>query len=117
MRFTLRTPVPFFREVLAVPTASIVNPKVLAQANGADLGSRWLSTHTAGSGPYRVSRFEKGQHVVADPGHRPEQPLKLLRGGRVERQPHEVPVDHLHQRPAWQRAQQIDDALMKQMAG
>jgi glutathione S-transferase len=26
-------------------------------------------------------------------------------------------VEHLRQRPAWQRAQQIDDALMKQMAG
>lgn len=25
-------------------------------------------------------------------------------------------VEHLHQRPAWQRAQQLDDALMKQMA-
>ncbi|MBC7941174.1 MAG: ABC transporter substrate-binding protein, partial [Chitinophagaceae bacterium] len=46
VRFTLRTPVPFFLQVLAVPTASIVNPKVMAQAQGADLGSRWLSTHT-----------------------------------------------------------------------
>jgi glutathione S-transferase len=26
-------------------------------------------------------------------------------------------VDHLHQRPAWLRAQQIDDGLVKQMAG
>lgn len=26
-------------------------------------------------------------------------------------------VAHLHQRPAWQRAQQIDDALIKQLAG
>jgi len=64
VRFTLRTPVPFFLEVLAVPTASIVNPDVLSQANGPDLGSRWLSTHTAGSGPYRVARFEKGQQVT-----------------------------------------------------
>jgi ABC-type transport system substrate-binding protein len=37
VRFTLRTPVPFFLEVLAVPTASIINPKVMAQAKGADL--------------------------------------------------------------------------------
>ncbi len=75
VRFTLRTPVPFFLEVLAVPTASIVNPKVLAQANGADLGSRWLSTHTAGSGPYRVSRFEKGQRVTLTPNpHATRQP-------------------------------------------
>jgi len=64
VRFTLRTPVPFFLEVLAVPTASIINPKVMAQAKGADLGNRWLSTQTAGSGPYRVSRFEKGQKVT-----------------------------------------------------
>ena len=75
VRFTLRTPVPFFLEVLAVPTASIVNPKVLAQAKGADLGSRWLSTHTAGSGPYRVSRFEKGQRVTLTPNpHSTRQP-------------------------------------------
>jgi len=64
VRFTLRMPVPFFLQVLAVPTASIVNPKVMAQAQGADLGSRWLSTNTAGSGPYRVARYEKGQQVV-----------------------------------------------------
>ncbi|MEI7465412.1 MAG: ABC transporter substrate-binding protein, partial [Burkholderiales bacterium] len=64
VRFTLRTPVPFFLQVLAVPTASIVNPKVMAQAQGKDLGSRWLSTNTAGSGPYRVARFEKGQQVM-----------------------------------------------------
>ena len=64
VRFTLRTSVPFFLQVLAVPTASIVNPSVLSQANGADLGSRWLSTHTAGSGLYRVERFEKGQQVT-----------------------------------------------------
>ena len=64
VRFTLRNPVPFFLQVLAVPTASIVNPKVLSQANGSDLGSRWLSTHTAGSGLYRVERFEMGQRVT-----------------------------------------------------
>lgn len=75
VRFTLRTPVPFFLEVLAVPTASIVNPKVLAKANGADFGSRWLSTQTAGSGPYRVSRFEKGQRVTLTPNpHAKRQP-------------------------------------------
>ncbi|MBL0151037.1 MAG: hypothetical protein IPP87_21175, partial [Ideonella sp.] len=75
VRFTLRTPVPFFLEVLAVPTASIVNPKVLAKANGADIGSRWLSTQTAGSGPYRVSRFEKGQRVTLTPNpHANRQP-------------------------------------------
>ena len=64
VRFTLRTPIPFFLQVLAVPTASIVNPRVLSQANGSDLGSRWLSTHTAGSGLYRVERFEMGQQVT-----------------------------------------------------
>jgi len=75
VRFTLRTPVPFFLEVLAVPTASIVNPNVLAKANGADFGSRWLSTQTAGSGPYRVSRFEKGQRVTLTPNpHAMRQP-------------------------------------------
>ena len=64
VRFTLRMPTPFFLQVLAVPTASIVNPRVMAQAQGDDLAARWLATHTAGSGPYRVTRFERGQQVV-----------------------------------------------------
>lgn len=67
VRFTLRMPVAFFLQVLAVPTSSIVNPRVVEQAQGDDLGGRWLATHTAGSGPYRVARFVRGQQVVLQP--------------------------------------------------
>ena len=64
VRFVLRTPVPFLLQVLAVPTSSIVNPRIMAKAKGDDLASRWLATHSAGSGPYRVARYEKGQQVT-----------------------------------------------------
>lgn len=67
VRFTLRMPVAFFLQVLAVPTSSIVNPKVMEKAQGDDLAGRWLATHTAGSGPYRVERFVRGQQVVLRP--------------------------------------------------
>lgn len=64
VRFRLRTPLPFFLEVLAVPTSSIVNPRVMVNESKGDFGGRWLSTHTAGSGPYRVERFVRGEKVV-----------------------------------------------------
>lgn len=64
VRFVLRMPVAFLLQVLAVPTSSIVNPSVAQHARGNDFGSRWLSTRSAGSGPYRVARFDKGQQVV-----------------------------------------------------
>jgi peptide/nickel transport system substrate-binding protein len=64
VRFTLRTPVAFFLQVLAVPTASIVNPAVAMKIEGDELGRRWLTTNTAGSGPYRVERFVRGQQVL-----------------------------------------------------
>jgi peptide/nickel transport system substrate-binding protein len=64
VRFTLRMPVAFFLQVLAVPTASIVNPSVSEKIKGDELGRRWLTTNTAGSGPYRVERFVRGQQVL-----------------------------------------------------
>ena len=79
VRFVLRMPVAFFLQVLAVPTSSIVNPKVLARARGEDLGSRWLSVNTAGSGPYRVSQFEKGQRVTLEPNPHGAEPPRYFR--------------------------------------
>ena len=64
VRFRLRTPLPFFLQVLAVPTSSIVNPGVMTFESKADFGSQWLSTHTAGSGSYRVERFVRGEKLV-----------------------------------------------------
>ena len=64
VRFRLRMPIAFFLQVLAVPTSSIVNPAIIDHQRGNDLASPWLATHTAGSGPYRVTRFERGQHVI-----------------------------------------------------
>lgn len=64
VRFVLRMPVAFLLQVLAVPTSSIVNPAVMQQARSGDFGSRWLASRSAGSGAYRVVRFDKGQQVV-----------------------------------------------------
>ena len=64
IRFVLRMPVAFLLQVLSVPTASIVNPSVANRTPGDPLGARWLATNSAGSGPYRVERFVRGQQVV-----------------------------------------------------
>jgi peptide/nickel transport system substrate-binding protein len=64
VRFVLRAPVAFFLQVLAVPTASIVNPGIARRSAGDPLGARFLATNTAGSGPFRVERFVRGQQVV-----------------------------------------------------
>ncbi len=67
VRFRLKMPIAFFLQVLAVPTSSIVNPAVMQHQQAGDLAARWLTSRTAGSGVYRVSRFEKGQSVVLKP--------------------------------------------------
>ncbi len=79
VRFVLRMPVAFLLQVLAVPTSSIVNPKLAEHARGSDHGSRWLSTRSAGSGPYRVARFDKGQQVVLQANPHAVQPPAYFR--------------------------------------
>lgn len=79
VRFVLRMPVAFFLQVLAVPTSSIVNPRVMARARGDDLGSRWLSVNSAGSGSYRVRQFEKGQRLTLEPNPHAAVPARYFR--------------------------------------
>jgi peptide/nickel transport system substrate-binding protein len=55
VRLTLRQPTPRLLSILADRAASIVNPSVAAHAIGEDLGSGWLATRTAGTGPYALS--------------------------------------------------------------
>lgn len=55
VRLTLRQPTPRLLSILADRAASIVNPSVAANAIGDDLGSGWLATRTAGSGPYTLA--------------------------------------------------------------
>lgn len=57
VRFTLKQPFAPFLYTLANNGASIVNPAAM-QRDDADV---WLSGHTAGSGPYQLVSWEKGQ--------------------------------------------------------
>ena len=64
IRFTLKTPFAPFLFTLAHNGASIVNP--LVADKGAEANA-WLSSHTAGSGPFRLSSWQKGQSVTLEP--------------------------------------------------
>ena len=64
VRFTLKTPFAPFLFTLAHNGASIVNPLV---ANKGAEANAWLSSHTAGSGPYRLSNWQKGQSLTMEP--------------------------------------------------
>ena len=44
-----------------LPWWYVMNPKqVLANEQGGDLGQKWLTTNAAGSGPFRIKRWEQG---------------------------------------------------------
>lgn len=45
---------------LILPWLFIANPAVVAEHAGDDDGESWLMEHSAGSGPYTISRFEPG---------------------------------------------------------
>lgn len=64
IRFTLKTPFAPFLFTLAHNGASIVNPLV---ANKGAETNAWLSSHTAGSGPFRLTSWQKGQSVTMEP--------------------------------------------------
>lgn len=57
VRFSLSRPMPSF--ITYVPLWFIVNPRqVMANASGDDWGEAWLTRNAAGSGPFRLRRFE-----------------------------------------------------------
>jgi peptide/nickel transport system substrate-binding protein len=64
IRFTLKTPFAPFLFTLAHNGASIINPAVVNKS--ADVNA-WLSSHTAGSGPFRLSNWQKGQSLTMEP--------------------------------------------------
>jgi peptide/nickel transport system substrate-binding protein len=44
-----------------LPWWYVMNPKqVMAQEQGGDLGQKWLTDHEAGSGPFRMKRWQQG---------------------------------------------------------
>lgn len=63
VKITLKQPYPAFLSF--VPWWYVVNPKqVLANQDNNDLGERWLTTNEAGSGPFKIKRWDP-QAVMA----------------------------------------------------
>ncbi len=67
VRFRLSAPSPIFPLILALPPMVVINPAIMAYERNDDFASAWLSEHTAGSGPYRVTTWERGQRIVLKP--------------------------------------------------
>ncbi|MEC5343314.1 ABC transporter substrate-binding protein [Brenneria populi] len=66
VRFTLSTPFAPFLYTLANDGAAIINPAVMKE-HAADDAKGWLAGNTAGSGPYMLQRWQKGQQLVLVP--------------------------------------------------
>ena len=65
VRFTLTRPMPSF--LTYIPMWYIVNPKqVQANIVNNDFGEGWLTTNAAGSGPFRLRRFEPQSEIHMD---------------------------------------------------
>ncbi len=67
VKFTLlKTFSPF---LATVPAIRILNSKLVEAHAGADDGQTWLSTHTAGAGPYELKSWQRGSQmtIVRDP--------------------------------------------------
>jgi len=69
MSIRFQFPVPFapFLSTLAHDGAGVVNPAIESKAKDGDLAKGWLAGHTAGSGPYRLASWEKGQAITLEP--------------------------------------------------
>ena len=63
VRFTLAKPYAPFLYTLAHNGAGIINPDVVKQGDV----NAYLSTHTAGSGAFRLSNWQKGQSLTLEP--------------------------------------------------
>ena len=66
VKFTMGKVCPYFLYALANDGGSIINPNVMKMAQGNDDAKGWLSSHTAGSGPFKLTSWQKGQSLVLD---------------------------------------------------
>ena len=79
-RIHLNDVYPFIESLLALTNASIVNPAVTGHAIKGDNATAWLSEHTAGSGPYRLARWDRGERLTMTPNpHAPGKPRQFER--------------------------------------
>ena len=79
-RIHLNDVYPFIESLLALTNASIVNPAVMKHAIGGDNATAWLSENTAGSGPYRLMRWDRGERLAMAPNpHAAKKPRQFDR--------------------------------------
>jgi peptide/nickel transport system substrate-binding protein len=73
VRFHLAAPSPIFPMILALPPMAIINPRVMRHEEQQDQARGWLSRHSAGSGPYQLSSWQRGMRITmkANPCRRP----------------------------------------------
>ncbi|CAM5770305.1 ABC transporter substrate-binding protein [Labrys miyagiensis] len=75
----------FALAILTAPVSSIVDAATVApQASGDDLGNGWLKTHSAGSGPFKITNYTPHEALVLDandssPGGAPKLKSVILR--------------------------------------
>ncbi len=80
VKITLDKPVApsFFLATLTFTTSSVVDKKVVeAHAKNGDMGSEWMTDHSAGSGPFVLEKWEREAEIVlaANPNYwKPGQP-------------------------------------------
>jgi len=66
IRFTLKTPFAPFLGSLATDEASIVSPGIMKQETGGDLAQAWLASNTAGTGPFLLKEWRRGERIVLE---------------------------------------------------
>lgn len=79
VRLHLNRPYQPALQALAQSAASIVDPSVVRLHDVDDLGTTYLSKHSAGSGPYRISKVTLDGVVVLEPNPRAPPPRHFRR--------------------------------------
>jgi peptide/nickel transport system substrate-binding protein len=84
VRLVLKQPTPLALLAASEKGAAIINPSIPGAADKDDWGSRWLATHTAGSGPWRLQPVAaKGLWTLERNPHAPrretDHPIRLQR--------------------------------------
>lgn len=82
VRFILKTPVPSLLPLVADRGTFIVNPSIMTHEVHGDWATQWLSTNSAGSGPYRLARYSPREVYILEPNPyaktRPKQIRKII---------------------------------------
>jgi peptide/nickel transport system substrate-binding protein len=66
VKITLKNPYGPFLQTLAADGASIVNPAVVKYEKDKDLAQAWLAENTAGSGPFKIAEWKRGERLVLE---------------------------------------------------